>query len=251
MTRYVSRAAFALHLPDLLRPNLYLARMLTVGLIAIGVSGAACQVVGWRIGDHALAADQASTHLSADRCADLAEYYPTKTCAAAEMAHHADEIVSYRIAAGVLGVVALAGYLLLRPLAPRAEELGVDLGAEASGPVRVDGARPELRSLIENLLDNALRYAPRDSAVTLSVRRSTRWAEMRVTDAGPGIPEAERAQVFERFHRVAGDVTPGSGLGLAIAKAIVERHGGEIALEDARPGHTPPGLAVVVRLPAQ
>ena len=114
MTRYVSRAAFALHLPDLLRPNLYLARMLTVGLIAIGVSGAACQVVGWRMGDHALAADQASAHLSVARCDDLTEYYPTKTCAAAEMAHHADEIVSYRIAAGVLGVVALAGYLLLR-----------------------------------------------------------------------------------------------------------------------------------------
>ena len=136
-------------------------------------------------------------------------------------------------------------------LAPRAEELGVDLGAEASGPVRVDGARAELRSLIENLLDNALRYAPRDSAVTLSVQRGTRWAEMRVVDAGPGIPESERAQVFERFHRVAGDVTPGSGLGLAIARAIVERHGGAITLRDAQPGQSPPGLAVVVRLPSQ
>ena len=133
----------------------------------------------------------------------------------------------------------------------RAEERGVDLGAEAFEPVRVSGAAAELRSLIENLLDNALRYAPRESAVTLSVRRGTRWAEMRVVDAGPGIPSAERARVFERFHRVAGDATSGSGLGLAIAKAIVERHGGAITLEDARPGEAPPGLAVVVRLPAQ
>ena len=114
MTRYASRFALALHLPDLLRPNLYLARILAVGLIAIGMSGGVCQVVGWQMGDHALAADSESTYLSAARCADLAEYYPAKTCAAAEMAHHADEIVRNRVAAGVLGVLALAGYLLLR-----------------------------------------------------------------------------------------------------------------------------------------
>jgi two-component system OmpR family sensor kinase len=134
--------------------------------------------------------------------------------------------------------------------AARAEELGVDLGADAPGAVLVSGAEAELRSLIENLLDNALRYAPRESAVTVSVRRADHSAQISVVDAGPGIPEAERERVFERFHRVAGDITPGSGLGLSIAKAIVERHGGSIALGDARPGNDPPGLAVTVRLPA-
>lgn len=134
-------------------------------------------------------------------------------------------------------------------LAARAEELGIDLGADAPEAVPVVGSEPELRSLLENLLDNALRYAPRDSAVTVSVRREGRQAEMTIVDAGPGIPAAERERVFERFHRVAGDVTPGSGLGLSIAKAIVERHGGVITLGDARSG-TPPGLAVSVRLPA-
>jgi two-component system sensor histidine kinase TctE len=72
---------------------------------------------------------------------------------------------------------------------------------------------------------------------------------MTVVDAGPGIPPAEREKVFERFHRVAGDATPGSGLGLSIALAIVERHGGSIVLDDARPGQSPPGLAARVRLP--
>ena len=134
-------------------------------------------------------------------------------------------------------------------LSARAEDLGVDLGADAPEAVAVVGSEPELRSMLENLVDNALRYAPRESAVTVSVRREGRRAEMAVVDAGPGIPAPERERVFERFHRVAGDVTPGSGLGLAIAKAIVERHGGVIRLGDARPG-SPPGLAVSVHLPA-
>ena len=134
--------------------------------------------------------------------------------------------------------------------AARAEALGVDLGAEAPAPVRVSGSAEELRSLIDNLLDNALRYAPRDSAVTVSVRAEGGLAQLAVVDAGPGIPAAERARVFERFHRVAGDPTSGSGLGLAIAKAIVGRHGGRIDLGDARPGEPSPGLAVRVSLPA-
>ena len=85
-----------------------LAYMLAVGLMAIGVSGGICQALGWSMGDHALASDTLGAHLSAARCADLAEYYPGKTCVAAELAHHADEIVSYRLAAGVAGMVIAA-----------------------------------------------------------------------------------------------------------------------------------------------
>jgi signal transduction histidine kinase len=66
-----------------------------------------------------------------------------------------------------------------------------------------------------------------------------------VTDAGRGIPAAERERVFERFYRVEGDATRGTGLGLAIAKAIVERHRGRITLGDANPG-----LVVHIELPA-
>jgi two-component system sensor histidine kinase TctE len=111
------------------------------------------------------------------------------------------------------------------------------------------GSEAELRSLIENLVDNALRYAPRESAVTVLVRPQQDAVELSVVDAGRGIPAAERERVFERFHRVAGDPTRGSGLGLAISKAIVERHQGSITLADAQPGAKLPGLVVLARFP--
>ena len=133
--------------------------------------------------------------------------------------------------------------------AARAEAHGVDLGADAESAVSVTCAPDEIRSLVENLVDNALRYAPSESQVTVSVRQSGAAAEIAVVDSGPGIPPTERESVFERFHRVAGDSTAGSGLGLAIAKAIVERHRGTIDLADAVPGANPPGLLVRVSLP--
>ncbi|OGA57138.1 MAG: hypothetical protein A3G81_17525 [Betaproteobacteria bacterium RIFCSPLOWO2_12_FULL_65_14] len=135
-------------------------------------------------------------------------------------------------------------------MAYRARTLGIDLGAEASAPAPMAGAKAELRSLITNLVDNALRYAPRDSEVTVKVIRDAAGIRMTVLDAGPGIPAAERESVFERFQRASGDDTPGIGLGLAIAKAIVERHGGRISLEEAQPGRSPPGLAASAVFPS-
>jgi two-component system, OmpR family, sensor kinase len=132
----------------------------------------------------------------------------------------------------------------------RAEALGIDLGADAPGEVVVAGVESQLRSLLENLLDNALRYAPPRSAVTVHVRSRGGRVTLAVMDAGPGIPAEERMRVFERFHRVAGDETRGTGLGLAIGKAIVERHHGSIELADASAGAEPPGLLVRVQLPA-
>jgi len=133
--------------------------------------------------------------------------------------------------------------------AAQAEALGVDLGVEAPPAVRTTGAASELLSLVANLVDNALRYAPRGSEVTASVKQDGAAVELAVMDCGPGIAPLERARVFERFHRAAGDATRGSGLGLPIAKAIAERHGGSIVLDDAHPGREPPGLTVRVRLP--
>jgi signal transduction histidine kinase len=136
-------------------------------------------------------------------------------------------------------------------LAPRAEELAVDLGADAPQPVPIQGCDPELRSLIENLVDNALRYASPGGSITVAARGAGAQAELSVTDTGPGIPAAERERVFERFHRVPGDATPGTGLGLSIVRKIVERHHGTIELGEAQPGATPPGLAVRIRIPAE
>jgi two-component system, OmpR family, sensor kinase len=134
--------------------------------------------------------------------------------------------------------------------AARAEEIAVDLGADAPDPSLIRGCEPELRSLLENLVDNALRYAPPGGAVTVGARRLGAEIELTVTDSGPGIPAAQRARVFERFHRVPGDATPGTGLGLSIVQKIVERHHGSIVLADAHPGAARPGLAVRIRLPA-
>jgi len=132
-----------------------------------------------------------------------------------------------------------------------AEQRGIDVGADAPAPVGVLGREPELESLVTNLLDNALRYAPAGSAVTVAVQQRGEKAELRVTDHGPGIPPHERPNVFARFYRVRGDSTPGSGLGLAICKAIAERNAASIQLEDAFPGQELPGLVVTVHLPLE
>lgn len=134
--------------------------------------------------------------------------------------------------------------------AAQADLRGVDLGAEAPGPARLPGNEAELRSLLANLVDNALRYAPRESEVTVKVTNSGGSVDLEVVDAGPGIPAAEHGRVLQRFQRLPGDPTAGSGLGLAIVAAIVERHGGRLALAEARPGDEPPGLAVRITLPA-
>ena len=134
--------------------------------------------------------------------------------------------------------------------AARAESQDVDLGVDAPATLHAFGAEPELRSLLENLVDNALRYAPAGTPVTVSVRESAGMIGLRVVDAGRGSPSAERERVFERFHRVAGDATRGTGLGLAIVKAIVERHHGAVEIADADPSAELPGLAVSVRLPS-
>jgi two-component system OmpR family sensor kinase len=133
--------------------------------------------------------------------------------------------------------------------AARADLQGVDLGVDAPPALPVTGAASELRSLVANLVDNALRYAPAGSAVTVSLRESDGAVELAVEDAGPGIPPEQRERVLRRFQRVVGDPTAGSGLGLPIAKAIVERHRGVLRLDDARPGRRPPGLSVQVHLP--
>jgi two-component system OmpR family sensor kinase len=134
--------------------------------------------------------------------------------------------------------------------AARAAAQGVDLGADAPPSALVTGRSSELRSLVANLVDNALRYAPEHSAVTVSLREASGTVELAVEDAGPGIPPEQRERVMRRFQRVHGDVTAGSGLGLPIAKAIVERHHGSLVLGEARPGRQPPGLCVQIRLPA-
>jgi len=111
---------------------------------------------------------------------------------------------------------------------------GIDLGFDgAEEPVPVRGDPIRLRELLDNLIDNAVRYSREGGRVTVRVTAQP-GPTVAVSDDGPGIPAEERQRVFERFHRRLGAAAEGSGLGLAIAQEIARLHGGHIDLrEDA------------------
>jgi len=99
--------------------------------------------------------------------------------------------------------------------------------------------------VLTNLIDNALRYATR--SVTVGLTSGARWAEISVSDDGPGVPRDQRERIFERFVRLDGHRardSGGAGLGLPIARLLVERNGGTIGVRYSNPGAT-----FVVRLP--
>jgi two-component system sensor histidine kinase TctE len=112
-----------------------------------------------------------------------------------------------------------------------------DLGAETE-PLAVAGSRWQLRELLSNLVDNAIRYTPEGGHITVRCGRDGGTAFVEVEDSGPGIAPAERDRVFERFHRVPGAAADGSGLGLAIVREIAQSHGAQIRLADATGGGT-------------
>ena len=131
-------------------------------------------------------------------------------------------------------------------LAPLAEARGIDLGATTiDGQAAVAGDAPALRTLLVNLLDNAIRYTPAGGRVDVSAGRAGGRPWLEVADTGPGIPAADRDRVFDRFYRRRGTVEPGTGLGLAIVKAIADRHRAQVALREAEGG----GLVVRVEFP--
>ena len=100
-------------------------------------------------------------------------------------------------------------------------------------------------ALIRNLIDNALQHAARGGRVL--VRTFAREAEvvMTVEDAGPGIPESERAHVFERFYRMPDSKTDGCGVGLSIVHTVADAHRAKVALDSVTRG----GLRVTVIFP--
>jgi len=116
---------------------------------------------------------------------------------------------------------------------PEAYRKNVDLGFEGVEPhATIHGDATRLTELINNLLDNAIRYSRDDGRVT--VRVASQPPRVSVSDDGPLIPVDERERVFERFHRLLGTHADGSGLGLAIVQEIATLHGARIALsEDA------------------
>ena len=126
----------------------------------------------------------------------------------------------------------------------------IELTLEAD-PAVVQGDREALRTLVRNLVDNAVRYTPEGGRVQVRMRGDARSAGrgepvlLEVGDSGPGIAAADRERAFDRFYRRVGSPQGGSGLGLAIVKAIADRHGAEVRLGDAADG----GLLVTVAFP--
>ena len=113
------------------------------------------------------------------------------------------------------------------------------------------GEPSRLERVIVNLLDNAVSFSPPEAEVVVGVDQSEGWVTLSVTDAGPGIPEARREQVFHRFHSLrpeGEDFGNHSGLGLAIARSIAEAHDGTLIASGRQDHET--GALLTFGLPA-
>ncbi len=146
----------------------------------------------------------------------------------------------------IVDLQALAGQGIAE-MAPAAAAKGVEVGLAPGEAAPVAGDAVLLAVLLRNLLDNAVRYTPAGGEVEVAVRGAAGPVSLTVADSGPGIPEAERGRVFERFHRVLGSGEEGSGLGLSIVRRIADLHRAEVSLGTGPGGR---GLLVEVRFPA-
>ena len=153
-----------------------------------------------------------------------------------------------------------AGHLVMRPapvdldevvlgavraLQPIATERRVHIELKDVVDARIEGDADLLGRVMLNLLDNAVKHAPADSVVEVRMSSRNGTHDISVVDSGPGIPEAARDRVFERFYRVdsararaENTATSGAGLGLAIARRIADMHGGAVDLVSSQPGRT-------------
>ncbi|RZL93063.1 MAG: HAMP domain-containing protein [Variovorax sp.] len=138
----------------------------------------------------------------------------------------------------------------LGQLMPVADRRHIDVGFDGQVAPVVSAPAAELRSVFDNLIDNALRHTPEGGVVDVRLHEVEGRAVVDVTDNGPGIPPEFMARAFDRFFRVPGTSAGGSGLGLAIARTAALRHGLRIALSnrcDEEKGDT--GLLARVYLP--
>ncbi len=129
-----------------------------------------------------------------------------------------------------------------------AEQKGIEISTLEKSKAIVFGNKDALQLMITNLCDNAIRYTPEGGHIRIATGIENGNAIVEVSDDGPGIPEAERARIFERFYRAEGTKTiPGTGIGLAIVRRVAELHGGKPSLEDGLDGK---GITFKISFPA-
>ncbi len=129
---------------------------------------------------------------------------------------------------------------------PLAQDKDISLSMKLTADVGCDGDRDLIFQMVANLLDNAVKYTPSGGSIEVQLWSGERgYPCLSVTDTGPGIPEADRENVFQRFFRLESSRSqqPGNGLGLSLVKAVVKLHRGTIQLSDNQPG-----LRVDIRL---
>jgi signal transduction histidine kinase len=127
---------------------------------------------------------------------------------------------------------------------PLAEQRDVTL-VLAPGAGVIEGNRSLIAQALANLVDNAIKYTPRGGRVTIRCGASLQGVDLAVADSGPGIPQADRTRVVERFVRLeASRNSPGTGLGLSLVAAVAHFHNAQLLLEDNNPG-----LKAILRFP--
>jgi two-component system sensor histidine kinase QseC len=131
--------------------------------------------------------------------------------------------------------------------AAQAHARHIELALEGEAGTTAAGHAGLAAIALGNLVDNAIRYSPPDTAVTVRVAREGGRAVARVRDDGPGIPVGKRGEVLRRFTRLEGSAEGGSGLGLSIVARIADLHGEPLALGDGPAGR---GLEATLRFPA-
>lgn len=126
----------------------------------------------------------------------------------------------------------------IESMASRADQCRIELQVHAPGrPFLLAGRAAQLRTLVDNLLDNALKFTPAGGTVTVELHEEGEQAVLTVADTGIGIADEDLPVLFSRFHRGRNAVDyPGSGLGLAIVRAVVEGHRGTVVAAPASPG---------------
>ncbi len=113
------------------------------------------------------------------------------------------------------------------------------LKTNIAGDIYLEGEELLLQMLINNLIDNALKYSPKDGVVQISLEASNNSISLHVADEGIGVADKEKKKIFEKFYRVGDEntrKTKGSGLGLFLCKKIMQDHNGKIIITDNHPG---------------